>query len=66
MTTHDVWTTYSKDLRRFIFSKVNDKAVAEDVLQDTFIKIHVKLHTLKDITKLKSWLFSINSWTLRT
>lgn len=28
-------------------------------MQDTFIKIHTKLHTLKDITKLKSWCFTI-------
>lgn len=64
MTTQDIWTTYSEDLKRFIFNKVNDKAAAEDVLQDTFIKIHVKLHTLKDITKLKSWLFSVARNTL--
>ncbi|MDG2194536.1 MAG: sigma-70 family RNA polymerase sigma factor [Polaribacter sp.] len=59
MTTKQVWQQYSEDLKRFIISKVKNKTIADDILQDTFIKIHTKLHTLKDITKLKSWIFSI-------
>ena len=59
MTTKQVWTKYSEDLKRFIISKVKNTGIADDILQDTFIKIHTKLHTLKDITKLKSWIFSI-------
>jgi len=59
MTTKQVWTSYSEDLKRFIISKVKDTTIAEDILQDTFIKIHTKLHTLKDITKLKSWCFTV-------
>ncbi|WKD86047.1 ECF RNA polymerase sigma factor SigM [Polaribacter huanghezhanensis] len=59
MTTQQVWTTYSEDLKRFIISKVKDVAIADDILQNTFIKIHTKLHTLKDITKLKAWCFTV-------
>ena len=59
MTTHQVWLKYSEDLKRFIISKVKDSKIADDILQDTFIKIHTKHHTLKDITKLKSWIFTI-------
>ncbi|AUC83895.1 RNA polymerase subunit sigma-70 [Polaribacter sp. ALD11] len=59
MTTKQVWTSYSKDLKRFIISKVKDTTIADDILQDTFIKIHTKLHTLKDSTKLKSWCFTV-------
>lgn len=59
MTTQQVWTKYNNDLKRFIFSKVKDEAITDDILQDSFIKIHTKLHTLKDIKKLKSWIFSI-------
>ncbi|WP_299107472.1 sigma-70 family RNA polymerase sigma factor [uncultured Tenacibaculum sp.] len=59
MTTQQVWTKYADDIRYFILSKVKDKDITEDVLQDTFIKVHTKLHTLKDITKLKPWIFTI-------
>lgn len=59
MTTNQVWQKYSEDLKRFIISKVKDTSIADDILQDSFIKIHTKLHTLKDITKLKPWIFTI-------
>jgi RNA polymerase sigma-70 factor (ECF subfamily) len=59
MTTQQVWTQYSNDLRYFILSKVKDEVIADDILQDTFLKIHTKLHTLRDLNKLKSWIFAI-------
>jgi RNA polymerase sigma-70 factor (ECF subfamily) len=59
MTTKQVWTSYSEDLKRFIISKVKDLTIADDILQDTYIKIHTKLHTLKDIKKLKPWCFTV-------
>ncbi len=59
MTTNQVWIKYADDLKYFILSKVKDVTITDDILQDTFIKIHTKLHTLKDITKLKPWIFTI-------
>lgn len=59
MTTKEVWNKYSNDLASFILSKVKDKVIADDILQDSFIKIHTKLHTLRDLNKLKPWIFSI-------
>ena len=59
MTTNQVWIKYSDDLKRFIISKVKEVTIADDILQDTFIKIHTKSHTLKDISKLKSWCFTV-------
>ncbi|QTE23778.1 sigma-70 family RNA polymerase sigma factor [Polaribacter cellanae] len=59
MTTHKVWNTYHLDIQKFIISKVKNNTIADDLLQDTFLKIHTKLHTLKEDRKLKSWCFSI-------
>ena len=59
MTTNRVWIKYADDVKYFILSKVKDAAIADDILQDTFIKVHTKLHTLKDVTKLKPWIFTI-------
>ena len=59
MTTKEVWGTYANDLKYFILGKVKEESIADDILQNTFLKIHSKLHTLKDITKLKPWIFSI-------
>lgn len=71
MNTNQVWNLYSEDLTGFIISKVKDTSIAEDILQDTFIKIHTKLHTLRDEGRLKSWCFSVarnsvlNYWSVR-
>lgn len=59
MTTQEIWTVYNNDIRKFIISKIHDKNITEDIIQDTFIKIHTKLHTLKDTDKLKSWIFTV-------
>jgi len=59
MSTQDIWTTYSNDLRRFIISKTKDEVSAEDILQDVFIIIHSKLSTLQNSSKIKPWIFSI-------
>lgn len=59
MTTNQVWIKYADDVKYFILSKVKDVTITDDILQDTFIKIHTKLHTLKDITKIKSWVLTI-------
>ncbi|TYA76953.1 sigma-70 family RNA polymerase sigma factor, partial [Seonamhaeicola marinus] len=64
MKTKDVWNTYADAIKYFIVSKVNDAVVADDLLQETFIKVHTKLNTLKDEDKLKSWIFSIARYTV--
>ncbi len=35
-----VWDQYRHRLRAFIRSRVKDDAVAEDLLQETFIRVH--------------------------
>ena len=64
MTTKTIWDLYSADVKRFILSKVKDDMIADDILQDTFIKVHTKLHTLKSDSKLKPWLFSVARYTI--
>ncbi|TVZ49825.1 sigma-70 family RNA polymerase sigma factor [Olleya sp. Hel_I_94] len=64
MDTKDIWKLHADDIKYFILSKVKDEVIADDLLQETFIKVHTKLNTLKDEGKLKSWLFSIARYTV--
>ena len=64
MTTKAVWDIYSADIKRFIYSKVRSETISDDILQDTFIKVHIKLHTLNNEAKLKPWLFSVARFTI--
>ena len=40
MTTQHIWDTYRQDVKQFILSKIKDESIANDLLQETFIKIH--------------------------
>jgi RNA polymerase sigma-70 factor, ECF subfamily len=55
----NLWKEFESKLRSFIHSKVPDKAMTEDILQDVFIKIHLNIDTLKDASKVKPWLYQI-------
>ena len=64
MTTQQVWTLYNEDVKRFIFYKIKNEQVTDDLLQETFIKVHTKLHTLQQQDKLKSWVFTIARYSV--
>ncbi|MEW6601806.1 MAG: RNA polymerase sigma factor SigZ [Nitrospirota bacterium] len=54
-----VWQEYHSRLRAFIKSKISDETAADDILQNVFLKMHNGLASLKDATKLQSWLYQI-------
>ena len=64
MDTKDIWNLYAIDLRKFILSKTKNSTLTDDILQDVFIKIHTKKNSLKDISNIKSWIFSIANNTM--
>ena len=49
---------YAKDLRRFLFFKTKDIDLAEDILQDAFIKLWDNCATV-NYDKSKSFLFTV-------
>ncbi len=58
-TTEVLWKSFHRELNSFIYSKVHDEAIAEDILQEVFIRIHEKIGSLKDKTRVKSWIYQI-------
>jgi RNA polymerase sigma-70 factor, ECF subfamily len=58
-TTLDVWKVFSQPLHSYIINRVAEPAEADDILQDVFLKIHRRLHTLRDEEKLPAWLYQI-------
>ncbi len=58
----DFWDIYNKHyerVRKFVFALVKDEWAADDLIQETFIKVQRNLDKLKDETKLSSWIFRI-------
>jgi RNA polymerase sigma-70 factor (ECF subfamily) len=46
-------------IRAFVLSRVKDAALTEDITQETLIRLHRKLHTLRAGEKLEAWVFQI-------
>ena len=59
ITTENIWKEFHNELFNFINKRVKDSDTANDILQDIFIKIHLKLDTLTNKDKLTSWLYQI-------
>jgi RNA polymerase sigma-70 factor (ECF subfamily) len=58
-STETIWTRLSSDLRRFIRRRVSDDHVADDLLQETFVRIHRNIESLQDTDRLAAWVYRI-------
>jgi len=62
--TEYIWKEYHDRLGGFILSRVNEKALADDILQEVFVRIHSQIDTLKDCRKLQGWVYQITRNTI--
>src|SRR5215475_14595344 len=54
-----IWRDYRSELLGFIRRRVGAADLAEDILQDVFVKAHLRLDTLADADRIQSWLYQI-------
>lgn len=59
LSTERIWSEFSAQLRGFIRSRVRDAATADDLLQETFLKIHTRLPQLRNREQLAPWIYRI-------
>jgi RNA polymerase sigma-70 factor (ECF subfamily) len=59
MQINQLWSQYNQDVKKFIFSKIKNEQLTNDLVQETYIKAHTKIEGVKDLSKVKSWLLSI-------
>lgn len=50
---------YKDDLFRFLVHLTRNQELANDILQESFLKLLTKINTIKKPEQLKSWLFRI-------
>jgi RNA polymerase sigma-70 factor (ECF subfamily) len=55
----DLYDRYYARVRKFILTLVRDDWVADDLIQEAFLRIQKNLGSLKDPSKLSSWIFRI-------
>jgi RNA polymerase sigma-70 factor, ECF subfamily len=59
LNTEHIWEAFHTPLHGFIRKRVSDEMVAEDLLQEIFLKIHQNGDALQDVKKLESWIYQI-------
>lgn len=60
---NQLFFTYSRRLQGLAFSYVKDSFLAEDIVQEAFLKAYKKMDSIEDGNKIGSWLSAI---TVRT
>ncbi len=58
-SVNDIWKEFANVLRGFILGQVRNETVADDILQEVFVKIIKNIDKLRDKIKLRSWLYQI-------
>src|SRR6476620_3714830 len=54
-----IFDRYSRPVVGFIYDMVNDRELAEELTQETFVRAFRAIHRMKPETKLSTWLFGI-------
>ena len=54
-----IYLDFDADLRRFLRNRVSDPAAVDDVLQETYLRIHRYANSLRQNDRLQSWVYQI-------
>jgi RNA polymerase sigma-70 factor (ECF subfamily) len=54
-----VWTKTQQELKSFVYRRVKDKEVTEDIVQDVLLKVYTRLGQVKDAEKITGWIYQI-------
>jgi RNA polymerase sigma-70 factor (ECF subfamily) len=57
--TETSWTELADPLRRFLRSRVGDSDVAEDLLQEVFLRLHERRDRIDELERIDAWLFRV-------
>lgn len=58
-SVYSSWTKVQRELRSFIQRKVRDNDLADDIVQDVFIKLHTHSTRVRDLDKITGWIFQV-------
>lgn len=50
---------FHNELRGFVYKRVKDSALTEDIIQDVYLKVHDKAAQLKDSRAMVGWIYQI-------
>jgi RNA polymerase sigma-70 factor, ECF subfamily len=54
-----IMDAYGEEIKRFIYSYTKNATQAEDLTQEVFVNVFLKLHTFNGNSTLRTWIYSI-------
>src|SRR5687768_14277295 len=58
------WNNVQSELKGFVYKRVKDKALTEDIVHDVFLKVQAKILQVKESDKLFGWIYQITRNTI--
>ena len=58
------WNSVQNELKGFVYKRVKDKALAEDIVHDVFLKVQAKIHQVRETDKIFGWIYQITRNTI--
>jgi RNA polymerase sigma factor, sigma-70 family len=58
------WNSVQNELKGFVYKRVKDKALTEDIVHDVFLKVQAKIHQVKETDKLFGWIYQVTRNTI--
>ena len=58
------WNNLQNELKGFVYKKVRDKALAEDIVHDVFLKVQDKIVQLREREKVFGWIYQVTRNTI--
>lgn len=59
LRTEELWKEFHKTLHAFFRKRVSDEHVAEDLLQEAFLRIHKGIESVADDARIRAWIYRI-------
>ena len=59
LDTQHIWKDLGDEFFFFILKRVRDEEKTKEILQNSFLKIHHKLHSLREEAKIRPWAYQI-------
>ena len=59
MEITSAWQTVESELKAFVYKRVKDKALTDDIVQDVFVKMYTHIDQVKDTEKITAWIYQI-------
>lgn len=56
-----LYIKYKDSLRIYAFGFIRDWGIVDDIIQEVYIKVFLKLNTLIDDSAIKSWLYTVTA-----